>query len=75
MQDPGFHTLMHKIGKTIRHRRQMAAMTQKELAQRTHISQYYLGKIEQGVANPSIERMSRIAQELTIALSDLLTAD
>lgn len=47
-------------------------MTQKELAQKSEVSQCYLSQIESGVKQPSFKVLGRIAKALGVSVAELL---
>lgn len=51
----------------IKERREQLGISQKELAERSKISQSFLCDIEQGRCKPSIETAIKIAQVLNVA--------
>ena len=51
----------------IKKRREQLGISQKELAERTKISQSFLCDIEQGRCKPSIDTAIKIAQVLNVA--------
>lgn len=61
-----------KIGENIRHARQKAGLTQKELGEKLGISQAAVGQFESDKANPKIETLMKIATALNIKLSELV---
>ena len=61
-----------KIGENIRHARQKAGLTQKELGEKLGISQAAVGQFESDKANPKIETLQKIAAALNIKLSELV---
>lgn len=61
-----------KIGESIRHARQKAGLTQKELGEKLGISQAAVGQFESDKANPKIETLLKIATALNIKLSELV---
>lgn len=48
--------------------REVAGLTQKELAKKTNIYQADISKIERGIANPSVKTMERLAKGLGMKL-------
>lgn len=73
MKDISFSTLMKHVGATVKKQRAAQAMTQRKLAHDAHVSQFYLGNIERGRANPSLGLLKRIADVLKISVSELFT--
>lgn len=65
---------MTSLGKEIRKARIDSGMNQKELAQRSALSQKYMSQIERDDADPRISVVKRIATALGVSL-DLLTRE
>jgi transcriptional regulator with XRE-family HTH domain len=59
------------IGKTIKKLRIDKEISQEELAHRSHIHVSQLSRMENGKANPSLEILITIAQELKIHIREL----
>ena len=60
------------LGRRIRSLRRKNDYSQEQLAERANISGKYLGEVERGQANISIEVLDKIAAALRINVSDLL---
>ena len=60
------------LGKRIRRLRRLKDYSQEQLAEKANISGKYLGEIERGLANISIEVLEGISKGLEIDLSSLL---
>ena len=56
------------VGYKLTSARNEANITQKELAERTHIYQADISKIERGLANPSIKTLQRLAEGMGMKL-------
>lgn len=61
------------IGNRIKNRRKELNMTQDKLANNLNITAFYLSKIENGHANPTLDTLSLIAHEIDIDLAYLIT--
>lgn len=59
------------LGQTIRRYREGAALTQERLAEKSDLTSKYLGEVERGVANISVDALLRIAKALGLRLNDL----
>ena len=59
------------LGKRIRQLRQERGWSQEHLADEASMHRTYMWGIEQGVRNPSIRHLTRIADALKISLSTL----
>jgi transcriptional regulator with XRE-family HTH domain len=60
------------VGANVRRLRQAKGLTQEELAFAAEIDLTYVGGIERGKRNPSLMVMARIAEALSVKLTDLL---
>jgi transcriptional regulator with XRE-family HTH domain len=63
-----------RFGKALRACRTSQRLTQEELAERSGLSQKFIGEIERGLGNPTIETVSQIAGALTVSIGDLFEA-
>ena len=61
-----------KIGKIIRQKRTESNITQESLALKCEIDRSYLGRIERGEVNLTVDKLYQIAQVLQISPKDLL---
>lgn len=64
-----------KIGAQIRTLRKQAELTQQELAEKAGVSYKYLGQVERGQVNLSVEKMVEIAYGLSVAPSELIDVE
>lgn len=64
-----------RVGKKVRLYRKARKLTQEELGERLQIDYSYLGRIERGEVNITIETLNKIANALNIAPSQLLEDD
>lgn len=62
----------YTIGKNIRHYRLKKKMSQEELAEKTDLSQNYIGMIERGEKNPSLETFISILNVLGVSADMVL---
>lgn len=62
----------NKIGKAIRHYRNVSRMTQKELAAKVFLDENTIGHYETGKRTPPIENLLIIAKELQTSISSLI---
>lgn len=60
------------LGDTIRSLRRIRGLTQEELGEKSGLSYKYIGEIERGQVNVSIESLVRIADALGVKINDLL---
>lgn len=63
--------LSHEIGKRIRNYRTQLKLSQEELAEKCSLHPTYIGQVERGEKNATIESISKIAAGLNVPLSTL----
>ena len=61
------------VGEKLRALRLEMHLTQQELAENCEVTKSFLSKIEHGKAMPSLGTLSRLASELNVSLSDLVS--
>ena len=71
MQD----NLRFEVGQRIRHLRKMARLTQEKLGDKAGLSYKFIGEIERGEVNPSLDSLSGIAKALKVNVRDLLPGE
>jgi len=59
------------LGAAIRAAREETGVTIERLADLTGLSQSFVGRLERGVVNVSVERLARVAEALDIGVMDL----
>jgi len=64
-----------RLGRTIAHLRQYNGFSQERLAEAAGMSAKYLGEIELGKVNPSIDKIAAIAGSLSVAVRDLFPGE
>ena len=62
-------------GERIRAARKNAGLTQKQLGERLNISYQTIAQWENGLRNPKLETLRKIAKEVRCPITDLLTED
>ena len=60
-----------RFGLAIKQRRQEIGISQEVLAERAGLHRTYIGDIERGARNLSLENIKKLAKALQIAISDL----
>jgi transcriptional regulator with XRE-family HTH domain len=60
-----------KVGKKIRTVRKIKMLTQEELGYKTGLSYKFIGEIERGIANPSLDSLFKISNGLGIDIIDI----
>ena len=58
------------VGKRIRFFREQAGLTQGKLAERTGLSDNFIGLIERGIKHPTLETLNKIAAALEVNLAE-----
>ncbi len=61
------------LGANLRRIRRARGLTQEELAEISGLSNRYIGRIERGDANPTLDVMMRLAASVNVGLSELLS--
>lgn len=64
-------TKLEYFRKNLRKLRKQQNLTQEELASKVRVSPTYIGFIEQGQRDPTIQTADKIARALGVSLSDL----
>lgn len=64
-------TLLDALGQVLRERRHALGLTQAELATRSQVSLRFLGQLEAGQGNISVERLATVAAALSLPVSRL----
>ena len=64
-----------RLGQRIRGLRLSRKLSQEQLGDMAELSAKYLGEVERGVGNISVERLSKIAGVLGVELRELLDSD
>lgn len=65
-------TLLKKLGKNVTRLRELAGLSQSELALRCDKDKQSLNRLEKGRINPSVFYLHQIAAELNVSLKELL---
>ena len=64
-----------RLGKRIKQLRVMRDMTQEQLAEASNVSISFLGNVERGSKNPTVETIYKIANALDVTMSELPSSD
>ncbi|WP_094777692.1 helix-turn-helix domain-containing protein [Paraburkholderia ribeironis] len=72
MQCTNTHTLRTRFAKRLREHRLRSGFSQEELAERCGLHRTYIGSVERGERNISIDNIERIAESLGVSASMLL---
>ena len=60
------------FGKVLRARRRLANLSQEQLAERADVHPTYVGLVERGLRNPTLDVAERLAAAVGAKLSDVL---
>lgn len=60
------------VGRKIRNYRKRCWLTQEELAEKADLSYKYVGEVERGCVNVSLDSLVRIAKALHVRLRDIV---
>jgi transcriptional regulator with XRE-family HTH domain len=60
------------LGRRLRALRKMRKLTQERLGERARLSGKFVGEIERGIANPSLEVLARLSGALGVSLFELV---
>jgi transcriptional regulator with XRE-family HTH domain len=69
---PATANLRKVLGETIRTQREAADLSQEKLAELADLSRNYIGELERGETNVSIEALVRVAKALRVRVRDLV---
>jgi transcriptional regulator with XRE-family HTH domain len=64
-------TLREKLGRAVRRLRKEAGFSQESFADACHVHRTYIGSVERGETNISLDSLERIARTLKMPLSKL----
>lgn len=64
--------ILKRFGQRVRHLRKERGITQEQLAHEAGIERSYMGAIERGERNPSLEKIHRICKALKVKSSEIL---
>ena len=69
---PAMANEMNKFGEHLRALRKARGLSQAELGERADVNDKYLGEVERGDGNPSLEVLLRLAKALDLDLATLV---
>ncbi len=67
------HTIRLLLGANLCRIRRARGLSQEELAEISGLSNRYIGKIERGDANPTLDILMRLATSVNVGLSEILS--
>lgn len=68
-------TLRRCVGANIRSLRKARGWSQEELGERADLSYKFLGEVERGAVNPSLDSLAGIANALSVPIAELFLND
>ncbi len=71
MKRKGTADIKERFGHAVRKRRQELGISQEELADRAELHRTYIGDIERGARNLSLENIEKLAKALEVSISVL----
>ena len=66
-----FMDIVQRLGRKIREIRKALGLTQAQLAERSAVSENFIGSVERGICSPSLTTLERMANALGVTLSEL----
>ena len=66
--------LSERFGEVLRRLRVEAGLTQEELAHRAEVTRNYIGMLESGQSNPTLNTMAMLAAALSTTVTKLVSA-
>jgi transcriptional regulator with XRE-family HTH domain len=72
MNDDPWKARLEALGALLREERRAAGLSQRDLAQRTNVSDAYLSQVERGRHEPSLRVLTAVASTLGVPLETLL---
>jgi transcriptional regulator with XRE-family HTH domain len=66
------HLYRRIVGRNIRNYRKLACLSQEQLAEKADLSYKYVGEVERGQENISLDALFRIAKALKVPLADII---
>ena len=61
-----------RFGATLRSLRNRQQLTQEQLAERSGLSYKFIGEVERGAGNPTLETIAQLAEALGVTMGDLV---
>ena len=71
MADVDQPTILSQVGANIQERRNKAGLTQRDLADLAGVDRAFLNQVEQGMRNPTVVVLAKLARALDITVSTL----
>ncbi|MBM4136004.1 MAG: helix-turn-helix transcriptional regulator [Nitrospira sp.] len=65
------NNIRKELGERIRELRKIAGITQEELGEKSELSYKFIGELERGQVNVSVDSIARIADALGVKIGDL----
>lgn len=65
------NSIRKKLGEKIRQLRKLRGFTQEQLGEKSGLSYKFIGEVERGTVNPSLDSLISIATALDVSINDL----
>lgn len=67
----GMREIRHRLGDNVKALRHSRGWTQEQLGERAGISYKFIGEIERGIGNPSVDYLERLCKALEVDVTEL----
>lgn len=69
------NVMRKELGEKIRQLRKLRELSQEQLGERARISYKFIGEVERGTVNPSLDSLIRIARALNVSVRELFPGE
>jgi transcriptional regulator with XRE-family HTH domain len=69
------NAIRKKLGEKIRQLRKLRELTQEQLGEKAGISYKFIGEVERGIVNPSLDSLIGIALSLDVSVKELFPSE
>jgi transcriptional regulator with XRE-family HTH domain len=69
------NAIRQKLGEKIRQLRKLRELTQEQLGEKAGISYKFIGEVERGIVNPSLDSLIGIARALNVNVKELFPSE
>ena len=69
------NAIRKKLGEKIRQLRKLRELTQEQLGEKAGISYKFIGEVERGIVNPSLDSLIGIARALNVNVKELFPSE
>lgn len=70
-----YNAIRKKVGEKIRQLRKLRELTQEQLGEKAGISYKFIGEVERGTVNPSLDSLIGIARALHVTVKELFPSE